>query len=81
MAKFAYHYKRRGWKPALICADTFRAGAYDQTQQLALKIKVPFYGRCELKCLISHLEVALRLILWLSQEMEWRPQESKDAIS
>lgn len=25
--KYAYHYKKKGWKPALVCADTFRAGA------------------------------------------------------
>ena len=27
--KFAYQYMRRGWKVGLICADTFRAGAFD----------------------------------------------------
>lgn len=40
----AYYYKRKGWNPCLICADTFRAGAYDQLKQNAQKIKVPFYG-------------------------------------
>jgi signal recognition particle subunit SRP54 len=25
--KYAYHYKKKSWKPALVCADTFRAGA------------------------------------------------------
>jgi len=44
VSKLAYYYKKKGWKPALICADTFRAGAYDQLKQNALKIKVPFYG-------------------------------------
>jgi len=29
---------------ALICADTFRAGALDQLKQNALKSKIPFYG-------------------------------------
>lgn len=29
---------------ALVCADTFRAGALDQLKQNATKIKVPFYG-------------------------------------
>jgi len=29
---------------ALVCADTFRAGAYDQLKQNALKAKIPFYG-------------------------------------
>jgi len=44
VGKLAYHYKRKGFKPALICADTFRAGAFDQLRQNAMKIKVPYYG-------------------------------------
>lgn len=27
--KFAYHYMRKGWRVGLVCADTFRAGAFD----------------------------------------------------
>lgn len=42
--KYAAHYKRIGFKVALVCADTFRAGAYDQLKQNALKAKIPFYG-------------------------------------
>ncbi|XP_021745773.1 signal recognition particle 54 kDa protein 2-like isoform X1 [Chenopodium quinoa] len=42
--KYARYHKRRGWKPALICADTFRAGAYDQLKQNATKANIPFYG-------------------------------------
>jgi hypothetical protein len=26
--KYAYWHKKKGWKPALVCADTFRAGAW-----------------------------------------------------
>jgi len=44
VSKLAYYYKRKGWKPCLVCADTFRAGAFDQLKQNATKIKVPFYG-------------------------------------
>lgn len=33
-----------GWKAALICADTFRAGAFDQLKQNAAKVRIPFYG-------------------------------------
>jgi len=29
---------------ALVCADTFRAGAFDQLKQNATKVRVPFYG-------------------------------------
>lgn len=35
---------RRGWKTALVCADTFRAGAFDQLKQNATKARIPFYG-------------------------------------
>jgi len=42
--KYAYHHQRNGWKTALVCADTFRAGAFDQLKQNATKAKVPFYG-------------------------------------
>eukprot|EP00834_Sanchytrium_tribonematis_P005215 NODE_301_length_10368_cov_0.471614.p4 type:complete len:513 gc:universal NODE_301_length_10368_cov_0.471614:49-1587(+) len=42
--KYAHYYKQRGFKVGLVACDTFRAGAYDQLQQNAKKIKVPFYG-------------------------------------
>lgn len=42
--KYAYFYKRKGYKVALVCADTFRAGAYDQLKQNATKARIPFYG-------------------------------------
>lgn len=44
VAKYAAHWANKGWKPALVCADTFRAGAFDQLKQNALRIRVPFYG-------------------------------------
>jgi len=42
--KYAHFYARKGWKVALVCADTFRAGAFDQLKQNATKARVPFYG-------------------------------------
>ncbi|CAJ0602156.1 unnamed protein product [Cylicocyclus nassatus] len=42
--KMAYFYQRKGWKTCLICADTFRAGAFDQLKQNATKARIPFYG-------------------------------------
>jgi len=42
--KLAYYYKRKGWSTCLICADTFRAGAFDQLKQNATKAGIPFYG-------------------------------------
>ncbi|KAJ5078906.1 signal recognition particle 54 kda protein [Anaeramoeba ignava] len=43
-SKMAYYYKNKGWKTSLVCADTFRAGAYDQLKQNATKAGVSFYG-------------------------------------
>ncbi|KAG2592043.1 hypothetical protein PVAP13_5NG523200 [Panicum virgatum] len=42
--KYAFYHQRKGFKPALVCADTFRAGAFDQLKQNATKAKIPFYG-------------------------------------
>ncbi|KAI8815430.1 signal recognition particle 54kDa [Cladochytrium replicatum] len=42
--KLAHHYQRKGWRTCLVCADTFRAGAFDQLKQNATKAKIPFYG-------------------------------------
>lgn len=42
--KLAVHYQRRGFRTCLVCADTFRAGAFDQLKQNATKAKIPFYG-------------------------------------
>ncbi|XP_028033905.1 signal recognition particle 54 kDa protein [Bombyx mandarina] len=42
--KLAYHYLRKNWKSCLVCADTFRAGAYDQVKQNCTKARIPFYG-------------------------------------
>ncbi len=43
-AKLARYFQKRGLKPALVCADTFRPGAYDQLRQLAESINVDFFG-------------------------------------
>lgn len=44
IAKFANYYQRKGWRTCMVCADTFRAGAFDQLKQNATKLRVPFYG-------------------------------------
>jgi signal recognition particle subunit SRP54 len=43
-AKIARYFQKRGLKPALVCVDTYRPGAYAQLQQLATRINVPIYG-------------------------------------
>ncbi|PKI85497.1 Srp54p [Malassezia vespertilionis] len=42
--KLALWYQKRGYKTGLVCADTFRAGAFDQLKQNAAKASIPFYG-------------------------------------
>jgi signal recognition particle subunit SRP54 len=48
-AKLARYFQKRGLKAAVICADTFRPGAYAQLQQLANRINVPLYGDLKTK--------------------------------
>jgi len=43
-AKLSRYFQKKGLRPALICADTFRPGAYSQLQQLAARVNVPLYG-------------------------------------
>lgn len=44
VTKYAHYYQRKGYKTGLVCADTFRAGAFDQLKQNATAAKIPFYG-------------------------------------
>lgn len=44
IAKFGSYYKRKGWKVCFVCCDTFRAGAFDQIKQNAIKLNIPYYG-------------------------------------
>jgi signal recognition particle subunit SRP54 len=48
-AKLARYFLKKGFKPAVICADTYRPGAYAQLQQLAARINVPVYGDVKAK--------------------------------
>jgi signal recognition particle subunit SRP54 len=41
--KLSRFYQKRGMRPAIICADTYRPGAYEQLKQLADKVNVPVY--------------------------------------
>ncbi|EGC34032.1 signal recognition particle 54 kDa subunit [Dictyostelium purpureum] len=44
VTKLAYYYKKKGWSTAIVCADTFRAGAFDQVRHNAAKGKIQYYG-------------------------------------
>lgn len=43
VCKYAKYYSSK-FKTGIVCADTFRAGAFDQIKQNATKINIPFYG-------------------------------------
>ncbi len=43
-SKLARYFQRKGLRPAVVCADTFRPGAYQQLHTLCTKLNVPFYG-------------------------------------
>ena len=59
-AKLAKYLQKKGLKPALICADTFRPGAYAQLQQLATRINVPIYGDPNAKDPVKVVAAGLR---------------------
>nr|GEW55872.1 signal recognition particle 54 kDa protein 2 [Tanacetum cinerariifolium] len=43
--KYACYYQNKGWKPALVCSDTFRPGTFDQLKQNTRKAQIAFYRR------------------------------------
>ncbi|NVM03726.1 MAG: signal recognition particle protein [Candidatus Helarchaeota archaeon] len=43
-AKLARYLQKRGRKVGIVCADTWRPGAYDQLKQLAEQNQISFYG-------------------------------------
>ncbi|HUL62897.1 MAG TPA: signal recognition particle protein Srp54 [Methanocella sp.] len=59
-AKLARYFSRKGLKPAVICADTYRPGAYDQLSQLCEKLGVPFYGEKDNKDAIAIVRNGLK---------------------
>jgi len=44
VAKLASHFKKRGFKVGIVCADTFRPGAYEQLSQLGQQVDTRFFG-------------------------------------
>jgi len=42
--KLATYFKKKGLRPAVIAGDVHRPAAYEQLEQIATKVKVPFYG-------------------------------------
>ncbi len=44
-AKLARYFQKKGMKVGVICADTFRPGAFDQISTLCTRINVPCFGK------------------------------------
>jgi len=61
-AKLAKYYSKKGFKVGLICADTFRAGAYTQLMQLAEETKTPFYGDPNEKISLNIIKKGLEIL-------------------
>ena len=58
--KVAYYYKKKGWKVGLVCADTFRAGAFDQLKQKIFHLDESFRQTHE----------SVNLSQWFGEAME-----------
>jgi len=48
-AKLARYFQKKGMKVGVVCADTFRPGAYEQISTLCGKINVPCFGNSQEK--------------------------------
>ena len=59
-AKLARHFQKRGFKVGLICADTYRPGAYAQLQQLATRTNTPFFGDLKQKDTVKVVREGLK---------------------
>lgn len=44
ICKYANYYKKKGFRVGVVCADTFRAGAFDQIKQNLGKLNIPYFG-------------------------------------
>jgi len=49
IGKIARYLQKKGFKPAIICTDTWRPAAYEQLRQLTHNLNVPLYGDPENK--------------------------------
>jgi signal recognition particle subunit SRP54 len=82
-AKLGRYYQKRGLKPAMICADTFRPGAFAQLQQLAARINIPIYGDPKAKDPIKVVKEGLKQFTdkdLIIVDTSGRHKEEKDLI-
>lgn len=58
--KLARYFQKRGFKTAIVCADTYRPGALAQLEQLAKRINVPIHGDTSKKDPVKIAEEGLK---------------------
>lgn len=61
-AKLARYFQRKGLKPAVVCADTFRPGAYDQLRTLCDRMGIFFYGEKEERDAVAITQRGLKAV-------------------
>jgi len=61
-AKLARYFQRKGLKAAVVCADTFRAGAYDQLKTLCDRMGIFFYGEKDVRDAVAITQHGLKVI-------------------
>lgn len=59
-SKLTWYLKRQGLSVGVVCADNFRAGAYDQLKQLADKAGAEFYGERDNPSAVAIAEKGVR---------------------
>ena len=82
-AKLARYFQKRGLKVGLICADTYRPGAYAQLQQLATRTNTPFFGDLKQKDPVKVVREGLKQFSdkdLLIVDTAGRHKEEKDLI-
>jgi len=82
-AKLARYFQKRGLKVGLICADTYRPGAYDQLQQLSTRTNTPFFGDLKAKDPVKVVREGLKLFSdkdLIIVDTAGRHKEEKDLI-
>jgi len=82
-AKLARFYQKRGLKPALICADTYRPGAFAQLQQMAARVNVPVFGDPKAKDPVKVVSEGLKQFIdkdLIIVDTAGRHKEEKDLI-
>jgi signal recognition particle subunit SRP54 len=82
-AKLARYYQKRGFKPGMIAADTFRPGAYAQLLQLGNRINLPVFGDAKAKDPVKVVREGLKVYAdkdLIIVDTAGRHKEEKDLI-